>query len=586
MKKALRYIRYNFRDCFRAAPGANLVTLIGYPCNAFEVIVRPILLAAILELALGNLAGNEKRFVWLLTLYGGVMLINPLNAVLARFTEMISTVRGSAYFGGKMFDFARKIRLEALEDPDSLDRFKRADSVVGDNAEFFLVDSLLAVFTGLCTCVGTMIVVGSYSGILVMAAMAGAVPSLLFQMQAEKRETDVRRRRTDTQRKHQYYWELFTKKDAVKEMRSMGFDTYIKDKWQQSNRELTAETRGIQYVTVKKGILAVCIENVFYAFNIAVSLVLMLQGKIGIGQFAACLGAFAGFQSALQKLYFDLARIVKSYHRIEEYYDYFEIETEEDGEEEYVPFQKEIAVRDAAFRYSGGEKDALQGVNLNIKKGEHVVIVGENGSGKTTLAKLITGAYQPKEGQICYDGQRGSALKRDSLYSHISIVPQSFVHYNFTLQENVGIADLSRMGEEKEMERLIGRVAGEEFLAKTGGLKGQLGREFGGVELSGGEWQKVAIARGLWKDSDIIILDEPTSALDPLVEYDILSNFVEMIRDKTSVIISHRVGICRDADKIIVMKEGRAVECGSHEELLEKGGEYRRIWQEQAKWYA
>lgn len=586
MRKALRYIRYNFRDCFRAVPSFILATMIGYPCNAFEVIVRPILLASILELALGNLAGNEKRFVWLLMLYGGVMLINPLNTVLARFTEMISTVRGNAYFGGKMFDFARKISLEALENPDSLDRFKRADSVIGDDSEFSLVYGLLATFTGLLTCEGTMIVVGSYSGILVMAAMVGVIPTLVFQMQSEKRETDVRRRRTNTQRKHQYYWELFTKRDAVKEMRSMGFDAYIKNKWQQSNRELTSEIRQVQYAAVKKGILAVCIENVFYAFNIAVSLVLMLQGKIGIGQFAACLGAFAGFQSAVQNLYFDMAGIVKAYHRIEEYYDYFEIETEDDGEEEYVPFQKEITVRDVAFRYSGGDRDALQGVNLNIKKGEHVVIVGENGSGKTTLAKLITGAYQPKEGQICYDGQRGSGLKCESLYSHISIVPQNFVHYNFTLQENVGIADLSRMGEEKQMERLIDRVAGEEFLTKTGGIKGQLGREFGGTELSGGEWQKVAIARGLWKNSDIIILDEPTSALDPLVEYDILSHFVDMIRDKTSVIISHRVGICRDADKIIVMKEGRAVECGSHEELLEKGGEYHRIWQEQAKWYA
>lgn len=586
MKKTLRYIRYNIRDCFRAAPGSILVELIGYPCNAFEAIVRPILLAAILELALEDLAGNEKKFIWMLVLYGGVMLINPLNAILARFVEMITTVRVNAYFGGKMFDFSRKIRLEALENPDSLDRFKRADKVVGDESATTLIDKLLAFATDLCTCVGTMIVVGSYSKILVVAAMVGAIPSLIFQMQAEKRETDVRRRRAGTQRRHQYYWELFTQRDAVKEMRSMGFDTYIKDKWQQSNRKLATEMRQIQYVAVKKGILAVCIENAFYAFNIAVSLVLMLQGRIGIGQFAACLGAFASFQSAVQRLYFNVTNIAKAYYRIEEYYDYFEIETEDDGEEEYVPFQKEITVRDVTFRYSGGDKDALQGVNLNIKKGEHVVIVGENGSGKTTLAKLITGAYQPKEGQICYDSQRGSGLNRESLYSHISIVPQSFVHYNFTLQENVGIANLSRMGEEKQMERLIGRVAGEEFLTKTGGLKGQLGREFGGTELSGGEWQKVAIARGLWKNSDIIILDEPTSALDPLVEYDILSHFVEMIRDKTSVIISHRVGICRDADKVIVMKEGRAVECGSHEELLEKGGEYHRIWQEQAKWYA
>lgn len=130
------------------------------------------------------------------------------------------------------------------------------------------------------------------------------------------------------------------------------------------------------------------------------------------------------------------------------------------------------------------------------------------------------------------------------------------------------------------------QVAGEEFLQKLGGIHVQLGRAFGGQELSGGEWQKVAIARGLWKKSDIIILDEPTSALDPLVEYHILTKFVEMIRNKTSVIISHRVGICRTADKIIVMKEGRVAEIGGHEELLQAGGEYARIWREQAKWYA
>ena len=149
----------------------------------------------------------------------------------------------------------------------------------------------------------------------------------------------------------------------------------------------------------------------------------------------------------------------------------------------------------------------------------------------------------------------------------------------------MGISSLKRMGDTKAMEELLAQVAGEGFLEKVGGLDVQLGREFGGQELSGGEWQKVAIARGLWKRSSIVVLDEPTSALDPLVEYEILSRFVEMIQDRTSVIISHRVGICRSADKIIVMKDGRMVECGKHQELLAREGEYARIWREQAKWY-
>ena len=162
---------------------------------------------------------------------------------------------------------------------------------------------------------------------------------------------------------------------------------------------------------------------------------------------------------------------------------------------------------------------------------------------------------------------------------------QDFVHYQFTLRENIGISNLRRMEDTGAMEALLEKVAGDGLLSRVGGLDVQLGREFGGTELSGGEWQKIAIARGLWKESDIIILDEPTSALDPLVEYDILSQFIEMISDKTSVIISHRVGICRTADKIIVMKEGRVQECGRHEELLRAGGEYARLWEAQAKWY-
>ena len=192
---------------------------------------------------------------------------------------------------------------------------------------------------------------------------------------------------------------------------------------------------------------------------------------------------------------------------------------------------------------------------------------------------------RPARGGVYHDGRDIARIRKNELYRDVSLVPQNFVHYNFSLRENICISDFTCREDEERIRGVVQAVGIQELVQGLGGLDAQLGREFGGSELSGGEWQKVAIARGLWKDSDFIILDEPTSALDPLVEYDILSNFAEMIRDKTSVIISHRVGICRDADKIIVMKEGRAVECGSHEELLQKGGEYRRIWQEQAKWY-
>ena len=325
---------------------------------------------------------------------------------------------------------------------------------------------------------------------------------------------------------------------------------------------------------------------------------LLVQGRISPGAFAACLSAFTAYDSSLQTFIAMLFDAVATYHVVEDYYDYFTVPVEEDGSRGYRPFQDAISVEDVYFRYSGSDRDALKGLSCRIQKGEHVVIVGENGSGKTTFAKILMGAYLPSAGHVSYDRQKTGELRRRSLYDHISVVLQDFVHYQFTLWENIGISCLRRMAEETAragkkagtdgitMEELVSRVAGEDFLQKIGGLDVQIGREFGGEELSGGEWQKIAIARGLWKDSDIIILDEPTSALDPLVEYDILSKFVEMIQDKTSVIISHRVGICRGADKIIVIEDGKMAECGRHEELLEKQGEYARIWQEQAKWYA
>ncbi len=396
----------------------------------------------------------------------------------------------------------------------------------------------------------------------------------------------VRRRQSTARRRVQYLWELFTRKEAVKEMRTMGFAAYLKQKWSKENVALVKELQEVELRMHGKGMLSDCVVNLFYALNIAATLYFMVKGQISVGAFAACLMAFASFQGSLRSLVDVISETFDRYQYTEDYYDYFAIPVEQNGSRQYLPFREQIQVEDVTFAYKGADRNALDGVNCSIQKGEHVVIVGENGSGKTTLSRLLTGAYLPRSGQVTYDGQGTSKLDRKSLYKHISVVSQDFVHYQFSLRENVGISDISRIQDGAAMEALLSEVAGPEFLKDIGSLDMQLGREFGGRELSGGEWQKIAIARGLWKDSDIIILDEPTSALDPLVEYDILSRFKEMIQDKTSVIISHRVGMCRSADKIIVMKDGRVAECGKHEELLALGGEYARIWEEQAKWYA
>ena len=585
-KKALPYIKYAFQDGMRAFPELLAVAIILEALSDIAVVAGPALLAKIMEVAAGDTAGMAEKIVPLIIWFCGILLIGPLSNAVSRWVNLILEVRTEQYFGRKMFNFSKQIQLEALEDTTVLDKFKKAEKSLQSQSIGLMFGMLLQTAGTVVVCFGIMLVVGAYSPWLVVISLAGSVPSLLIQIYIEKIYAQVWRWQSLAKRKLQYLWELFTRKDAVKEMRTMGFAEYLKEQWTRENTRVVQEMQEVGLAGVKKSMIGVCIRNVFYAVNIAVSLYLMIKGQISVGEFAACLMAFASFQSNLSSFVYGFAETARCYHLVEDYYDYFTIPTEPDGTEPYRPFRDWISVDNVTFRYTGAKEDALKGVTCTIYKGEHVVIVGENGSGKTTLSKLLAGAYLPRTGKICYDRQKTANLNRKSLYQHISMVSQDFVHYNFSLRENVGISDITRMLDSAAMEELLKDVAGEEFLEKLGGLDEQLGREFGGKELSGGEWQKVAIARGLWKDSDIVILDEPTSALDPLVEYDILSKFVEMIQDKTSIIISHRVGVCRTASMIIVMKDGRVVECGKHEELLQKNGEYSRIWQEQAKWYA
>lgn len=585
MKKTVHCLGRIVRDCFRVYPLFAAAVFASETVNAAAGILNPVLLAYLLELAGGHGLG-ERNFILAVVWYGVCILLPSVTEVINGSLTEVAKVRGEKYFGRQMFVFSEKLRLEALEDPKVLDSFQKADSAVRRGGiQFEVLNGVIATAGALAGCVGTMAVVGRYSPLLAVSGAVGMLPALLSKMYFEKLMTRLRRRQSRITRQCGYFWGLFSDREAVKEMRVMGFEAFMKAKWQDLNIKRVREIREVQLDTGKKQAAGIFVQNLFSALNIGLAFYLMARGKISVGEFAACISAFAVYESCMVRAIVNYFDVAGKYHIAEDYYDYFTVPTEAEGSMEYRPFQEKVTAENVHFWYCGSDREALQGLNLEIKKGEHVVIVGENGSGKTTLSKLLAGAYLPCRGEIRFDGQSTEELKRSGLYAHVSVVSQDFMRYLFTLRENIGISALKRMSDTERMEALTKQVLDRAFLEKAGGLDVQLGREFGGVELSGGEWQKVAIARGLWKESDLIILDEPTSALDPLVEYEILCRFVEMTKGKTSVIISHRVGICRTADKIIVMKDGRVQECGRHEELLHAGGEYARLWTAQAKWY-
>jgi ATP-binding cassette subfamily B protein len=239
-----------------------------------------------------------------------------------------------------------------------------------------------------------------------------------------------------------------------------------------------------------------------------------------------------------------------------------------------------------SFAYPGNEKMVLNDLNLSIKEGETIAVVGENGAGKSTFAKLLLGLYLPKEGDVSIGGFSTREISPDVFFQKVSGVFQNFQRYKMTLKENIKISDPVHIQEEDRLRQVVKEVNLEEkSKGLQNGIDTMLAREFGGTDLSGGQWQRIAIGRGLYREHDLIVLDEPTASIDPLEESRVYHQFAELSKGKTAIIITHRIGSARLADRIVVMGAGTIAGVGTHEELLRENGTYRGMFQAQAQWY-
>ena len=243
-----------------------------------------------------------------------------------------------------------------------------------------------------------------------------------------------------------------------------------------------------------------------------------------------------------------------------------------------------VSLRGVNFMYPGREEKALSDINLDIAPGETVALVGVNGAGKSTLVKLLAGLYLPTKGTVKICDIDTKDISMSSLFTRASGVFQRYQRYKLTARDNIAIS--AEKENDGEMRNAASQ-AGVELDTATynQGLDTMLSREFDGVDLSGGQWQRLAIARGLYRDHDFIVMDEPTAAIDPIEERHIYQSFMELAKDKTAVLVTHRLGATRIAGRIIVMSEGRIAEDGSHDELMAKDGLYAELFKAQAQWY-
>lgn len=306
----------------------------------------------------------------------------------------------------------------------------------------------------------------------------------------------------------------------------------------------------------------------------------LMHYNITIGTFVAVYYSIEKLNVALANMFRDIGETMQDIETTSFLYDYLAEEDVKRRFDEYSEGQT-IELRNVSFRYENTAYNAVNDINLIIRAGETVAIVGENGAGKSTLTKLIVGLYLPRSGVVLHGNRPTSSFALQALFKRQSAVFQDFVKYKMSLKENIRISDMSS---KKAVDEVVS-LTNIHINNLPNGMDTVLAREFGGTDVSGGEWKRIAIARGLYKESNIIILDEPTASIDPLEETRIFELFQNATIGKTTILVTHRIGSAKLANKIIVMENGNITEVGKHEELLQKRGLYYKLFQEQYQWY-
>ncbi|WFR57118.1 ABC transporter ATP-binding protein [Anaerocolumna sp. AGMB13025] len=390
------------------------------------------------------------------------------------------------------------------------------------------------------------------------------------------------------ERKVGYYENCICGKEFLKETRTLGALPFFQ-KLYKEELELLANKR---WKTNKKAALIGAVVKSITLLGYMGILILfvfeLLHGKITVGVFSALYISIEKLFSMMDEVIETIGECTENIGLMRNYIqllDYIEEKRKIEKKAESILINEGIDLSNVSYRYIDAENKALSNINLHITAGETVAIIGENGSGKTTLAKVITGLLNPSSGNILYSGKNISEYDNRSIYSNISIVSQYFQRYKMTLRNNITISS-NKDDDASEIKDFLEHVGVDVNSEKfTEGLDTTLSREFDGIDLSGGQWQRISIARGLYRDHDLLVLDEPTAAIDPIEESNLFELFAELLKEKTSIIVTHRLGCVKLADRIVVMDGGKIIEEGKHDELIIKKGKYYEMYNAQAKWY-
>ena len=528
-------------------------------------------------------------FWWLVALEFGLASLAAILARMINFCDVVLADKYSRHISTRIMEHASHLDLTSFEDPAFYDRMERAR--VQGTDRIVLIQATGLLIQQLVTTVSLAAGILFFSPWILIALVACVVPAFLGETHFAFKGYSLNFRQTPAKREMEYLRILGGSKESAKELKLFGLAPFFVGRYAKLSNELHEQTVGLAKRKLMVGGLLSLLGTLGYYGSYAFVIYETVAGALTIGSLYFLTGAIAGASTNIQAVFATFSTIADQALFVTDLLDFFAMKPTVASKPNALPVPRPILqgfeFRNVSFTYPGHTRLVLSDVSFHLKRGERLALVGENGQGKTTIVKLLTRLYDPTAGQILLDGVDLREYDLEDLWKETGVIFQDFMRYDMTAAENIAMGKIEDRENTFRIRSAAQKSLAEQVIRKLPKSYDQiLGRRFeGGVDLSGGEWQKMALARAYLRDAQLLILDEPTAALDAKSEHEVFQRFAELTHGKMALLISHRFSTVKMADRILVLEQGQIAEQGDHEELLLRGGRYAEMFELQASSY-